>query len=132
MQKFQKITVFNLIELTHNRTLENTKRLTNPLLPTLNTVLLLLLLVFLVKFKPTLLIVLGVFFCTILVFSVYSSSFNFSLFPEILAQSDLHTTKYRNMVIGLGNGLETNARLNLPSNGDGPFPGVLLYMGLDR
>ena len=33
------------------------------------------------------------------------------------------------MVIGLGNGLETNARLNLPSNGDGPFPGVLLVHG---
>ncbi len=33
------------------------------------------------------------------------------------------------MVIDLGNGLETNARLNLPSNGDGPFPGVLLVHG---
>ncbi|MGB7634602.1 MAG: hypothetical protein WBL68_12815, partial [Nitrososphaeraceae archaeon] len=30
------------------------------------------------------------------------------------AQSDLQTTKYRNMVIDLGNGLKTNARLNLP------------------
>lgn len=38
------------------------------------------------------------------------------------AQSDLQTTKYRNMVIDLGNGLKTNARLNLPANGDGPFP----------
>ena len=45
------------------------------------------------------------------------------------AQSDLQTTKYRNMVIDLGNGLETNARLNLPANGDGPFPGVLLIAG---
>jgi uncharacterized protein len=42
------------------------------------------------------------------------------------AQSDLQTTKYRNIVIDLGNGLKTNARLNLPANGDGPFPGVLL------
>ena len=33
------------------------------------------------------------------------------------------------MVIDLGNGLKTNARLNLPSNGDGPFPGVLLIHG---
>ena len=33
------------------------------------------------------------------------------------------------MVIDLGNGLKTNARLNLPSNGDGPFPGVLLVHG---
>jgi dipeptidyl aminopeptidase/acylaminoacyl peptidase len=45
------------------------------------------------------------------------------------AQSDLQTTKYRNMVIDLGNGLKTNARLNLPANGDGPFPGVLLIHG---
>jgi uncharacterized protein len=33
------------------------------------------------------------------------------------------------MVIDLGNGLETNARLNLPATGDGPFPGVLLVPG---
>jgi predicted esterase len=45
------------------------------------------------------------------------------------AQSDLQTTKYRNMVIDLGNGLKTNARLNLPSIGDGPFPAVLLVPG---
>ena len=45
------------------------------------------------------------------------------------AQSDLQTTKHRNMIIDLGNGLETNARLNLPATGDGPFPGVLLVPG---
>jgi uncharacterized protein len=45
------------------------------------------------------------------------------------AQSDLQTTNYRNMVIDLGNGLETNARLNFPSTGDGPFPAVLLVHG---
>ena len=45
------------------------------------------------------------------------------------AQSDLQTTKYRNMVIDLGDGLKTNARLNLPSIGDGPFPAVLLVPG---
>ena len=33
------------------------------------------------------------------------------------------------MVIDLGNGLKTNARLNLPSIGEGPFPGVLLVHG---
>ena len=33
------------------------------------------------------------------------------------------------MVIDLGNGLETNARLNLPATGDGPFPGILLVPG---
>ena len=44
------------------------------------------------------------------------------------AQSDLQTTKYRNMVIDLGNGLKTNARLNLPSNGDGPSQVFFLYL----
>ena len=33
------------------------------------------------------------------------------------------------MVMDLGNGLETNARLNIPSIGDGPFPGILLVPG---
>lgn len=33
------------------------------------------------------------------------------------------------MVIDLGNGLETNARLNLPATGDGPYPAVLLVAG---
>jgi hypothetical protein len=45
------------------------------------------------------------------------------------AQSEIQTTKYRNIVIDLGNGLETNARLNLPVIGDGPFPGILLVPG---
>jgi hypothetical protein len=47
----------------------------------------------------------------------------------VQAQSDLQTTKYRNMVMDLGNGLKSNARLNLPANGDGPFPAVLLVPG---
>lgn len=33
------------------------------------------------------------------------------------------------MVIDLGNGLETNARLNLPITGEGPFLGILLVPG---
>ncbi len=45
------------------------------------------------------------------------------------AQSDLQTTKHRDMVIDLSNGVKTNARLNLPATGDGPFPGVLLIHG---
>jgi uncharacterized protein len=45
------------------------------------------------------------------------------------AQSDLQTTKHRKIVIDLGNGLKTDARLNLPASGDGPFPGVLLIPG---
>jgi predicted esterase len=45
------------------------------------------------------------------------------------AQSDLQTTKYRNMVIDLGDGVKTNARLNIPTTGNGPFPGVLYVFG---
>jgi len=60
----------------------------------------------------------------------------FFLFYQVIltvyAQSDLQTTKYRNMVIDLGNGLETNARLNLPTTGEGPFPGVFLVPGSGR
>jgi hypothetical protein len=47
----------------------------------------------------------------------------------ILAQLDLETTKYRNMVIDLGDGVKTNARLNIPAIGNGPFPAVLLVHG---
>ena len=66
-----------------------------------------------------------------IVLSVYAVSFLFcGVALTVHAQSDLQTTKYRNMVIDLGNGLKTNARLNLPSNGDGPFPGVLLIHGI--
>lgn len=66
-------------------------------------------------------------------FIIMAISFVILLFSvsvlTVHAQSDLQTTKYRNMVIDLGNGLETNARLNIPANGDGPFPGVLLIAG---
>ena len=65
-----------------------------------------------------------------IVLSVYAVSFLFcGVALTVHAQSDLQTTKYRNMVIDLGNGLKTNARLNLPSNGDGPFPAVLIIGG---
>ena len=47
----------------------------------------------------------------------------------ILAQRDLKIKKYRNMVIDLGDGVKTDARLNLPAVGDGQFPGVLLIHG---
>jgi predicted esterase len=62
--------------------------------------------------------------------SVYALAFLFFGVPlTIHAQSDLQTVKHRNMVIDLGDGLKTNARLNLPANGDGPFPAVLLVHG---
>ena len=50
----------------------------------------------------------------------------YTIYLTVHAQSDLETTKHRDMIIDLGNGLKTNARLNLPANGNGPFPGVLL------
>ena len=52
-----------------------------------------------------------------------------SLALTVNGQSELQTTKYRNMIIDLGNGLETNARLNVPVIGDGPYPAVLLVPG---
>ena len=65
-----------------------------------------------------------------MVLSIYSISFLIcGVALTVHAQSNLQTTKYRNMVIDLGNGLKTNARLNLPANGDGPFPAVLLVHG---
>ena len=50
-------------------------------------------------------------------------------FPIVLAQQDLETIKYRNLVIDLGNGVKTNAQLTIPAVGNGPFPGVLLVPG---
>jgi uncharacterized protein len=50
----------------------------------------------------------------------------------IHAQSDFETTKYRNRVLDLGDGIKTNARLNIPAIGDGPFPAVLLIPGCGR
>lgn len=50
-------------------------------------------------------------------------------FITVSAQLELQTTKHRNMIIDLGNGLATSARLNLPAIGKGPFPGVLLVPG---
>src|SRR5919107_3686864 len=57
------------------------------------------------------------------------SSLFYATTLTVNAQSDLQTIKYRNLVIDLGNGVKTNARLNLPSIGDGPFPAVLLVPG---
>ena len=62
--------------------------------------------------------------------SLYSISFilsgnNFT----VLAQQDLETIKYRNLVIDLGDGIKTNAQLTFPAGGKGPYPGVLLITG---
>jgi hypothetical protein len=47
-----------------------------------------------------------------------------------LAQQDLETVKYRDLIIDLGNGLKTNAQLTIPAVGEGPFPGVVIFLVL--
>src|SRR5829696_5329730 len=71
-------------------------------------------------------LVIVIFICSVFLFFLFYV--DGSIFT-VHAQSDLQTTKYRNMVIDLGDGLKTNARLNLPAIGDGPFPAVLLVPG---
>ena len=46
-----------------------------------------------------------------------------------VAQPFVQTVKYRDLVIDLGNGIQTNAQLTIPAVGNGPFPGVLLVAG---
>jgi uncharacterized protein len=46
-----------------------------------------------------------------------------------LAQPFVQTGKYRDLIIDLGNGIQTNAQLTIPAVGNGPFPGVLLVHG---
>ena len=83
----------------------------------------------LIRFKREPLIVLSVFFGTFLILSSYSTAFNISLISEALAQSDIQTVKYRDLVIDLGDGVTTNAQLSYPAIGKGPFPAVLLVQG---
>jgi uncharacterized protein len=70
-------------------------------------------------------LVIVIFICSVFFFLFYGAG----AIAIVHAQSDLHTTKYRNIVLDLGNGLKTDARLNLLSIGDGPFPAVLLLPG---
>jgi pimeloyl-ACP methyl ester carboxylesterase len=46
-----------------------------------------------------------------------------------IAQKDLKTIKFKDIVIDLGDGIKTNAQLTIPAVGNGPFPGVLLITG---
>lgn len=57
------------------------------------------------------------------------SSLFYATTLTVNAQSDLQTTKHRDMVIDLGNGLKTNAQLTIPAIGEGPFPGVIIFPG---
>jgi pimeloyl-ACP methyl ester carboxylesterase len=71
---------------------------------------------------------LGLFLIGILGLSCLSTSI-FKQQDHALAQQNIPTIKYRNLVIDLGNGVKTNAQLTLPAEGDGPFPAVLLIPG---
>ena len=71
---------------------------------------------------------LGLFLISTLGLSCFSTAF-FVQQDRALAQQDLQTIKYRNLVIDLGNGVKTNAQLTLPAEGEGPFPAVLLIHG---
>jgi uncharacterized protein len=71
------------------------------------------------------LLIISIIFLSLYSITIILSGNNFTSH----AQSDLETTKYRNMVIDLGDGVKTNARLNIPAIGDGPFPAVLLVPG---
>jgi uncharacterized protein len=71
-----------------------------------------------------LLIVVAMFSSSIL----SNSTFN-NYLTSALAQPFIETVKYRDLVIDLGNGIQTNAQLTIPAVGNGPFPGVLLVAG---
>ena len=71
---------------------------------------------------------LGLFLIGILGLSCLSTSI-FKQQDHALAQQNIQTVKYRDLVIDLGNGVKTNAQLTLPAEGDGPFPAVLLIPG---
>jgi pimeloyl-ACP methyl ester carboxylesterase len=61
-------------------------------------------------------------------FSILSNyTLNYS--TSVIAQPFVETVKYRDLVIDLGNGIQTNAQLTIPAVGNGPFPGVLLVHG---
>ena len=71
---------------------------------------------------------LGLFLISTLALSCLSTSI-FKQHDGALAQQYIQTTKYRNLVLDLGNGAKTNAQLTLPVIGKGPFPGVLIISG---
>src|SRR3712207_1536330 len=54
----------------------------------------------------------------------------FNNYPKsALAQPSVQTVNYRDLIIDLGNSIQTNAQLTIPAVGNGPFPGVLLVAG---
>ena len=59
---------------------------------------------------------LGLVLITLLTLSCFSTGV-FKQQNQALAQSYVHTVKYRNLVIDLGNGVKTNAQLTYPAVG---------------
>ncbi|MFL6497219.1 MAG: alpha/beta hydrolase family protein, partial [Nitrososphaera sp.] len=63
-------------------------------------------------------------------FIVYNINFTFNYSNKsALAQPFVQTVKHCDLVIDLGNDIQTNAQLTIPAVGNGPFPGVLLVAG---
>jgi len=62
-------------------------------------------------------------------FSILSNSTFNNHSTTAIAQPFIETVKHRDLVIDLGNGIQTNAQLTTPAVGNGPFPGVLLVPG---
>ena len=75
---------------------------------------------------------LGLLLIGILSLSCLSTSIFNKQQDQALAQPNIQTIKYRNLVIDLGNGVKTNAQLTFPAIGKGPFPAVLLVHGSGR
>ena len=61
--------------------------------------------------------------------SILSNSSTFNYSTSALAQPYIETVKHRDLIIDLGNGIQTNAQLTFPAIGNGPFPSVLLVPG---
>ncbi len=70
-------------------------------------------------------LLIGLLICSSLILS--NPTFRYS--TSAVAQPFIETVKYRDLVIDLGNGIQTNAQLTIPAVGNGPFPGVFLVHG---
>ena len=61
--------------------------------------------------------------------SILSNSTFYDYLTSALGQPFIQTVKNRDLVIDLGNGIQTNAQLTIPAVGNGSFPSVLLVPG---
>src|SRR3712207_1624160 len=72
---------------------------------------------------------LGILLVAILAVSAVAATSILKNPQSAVAQPFVQTVKYRDLVIDLENGIQTNAQLTIPGVGNGPFPGVLLVAG---